>query len=47
MARPSANVDLKFSGRGMTECFITAGLQPVANPLSHVFDHQSKSAIEN
>jgi hypothetical protein len=28
MARPPVNVDLKFSGRGMTECLITAELQP-------------------
>jgi len=28
MARAATNVDLKFSGRGMTESIITAGLQP-------------------
>jgi hypothetical protein len=42
MATPLANVDLKFSGPGMPECLITAGLQAVANPRSHVLDRQSQ-----
>jgi hypothetical protein len=36
MARPPANVDIKFSSRGMTEYPITGRLLPVAHPRSFI-----------